>query len=340
MTRLFVVVAVVALAAAVAAFTLPTESELKAEFVKFVHKYEKTTYGAEEMSKRFQIFRDNVVRIQLYNRLYNTDIMAINKFADLAPHEFRAAYLMPKRTPQQMRGDVKAEYADFDASTAPDAIDWRTLGAVTPVKNQGSCGSCWAFSATGNVEGQWFRSTKKLVSLSEQQLVDCDKECVTWQGQESCDAGCNGGLMWAAYQHIIKNGGIDTEQSYKYEGYDGTCRFKNATIGAKIKSWKFLPTDEAKLAAAVATDGPVAVAVNADLLQFYSTGVIKTDSSECDPEALDHGVLIVGYGTASGTPYWIVKNSWGNWGEKGYFRIQRGVNACGIASFPSSAYVN
>jgi cathepsin F len=342
MVRLAVAVVVVALAAAVAAFTLPTETELKAEFVKFVHKYEKTTYGGEEMNKRFQIFKDNYIRIQLYNKLYNTDVMEINRFADLTPQEFRSYYLMKKKTAAQMRGELPFEPAQqYNVSAAPISIDWRTLGAVTPVKNQASCGSCWAFSATGNIEGQWFKSTKKLVSLSEQQLVDCDKECVTWQGQKSCDDGCNGGLMWAAYNYAIKSGGLESETTYRYQGYDGTCRFKKQNVVATIKSWKFLPTNEDQLAAAVAQDGPVAVAINADLLQFYGKGIIKTDASQCDPDALDHGVLIVGYGVEGNTPYWIVKNSWAtSWGEKGYFRIQRGTNACGIASVPSSAYVN
>jgi cathepsin F len=197
----------------------------------------------------------------------------------------------------------------------------------------------WAFSTTGNVEGVHFKATKQLVSLSEQQLVDCDKECITWKGEESCDAGCNGGLMMSAYQYIIKNGGIDTEASYKYEAYDNKCRFKNSTIGAKISSWKYLPTDEDQLTAAVAEVGPVAVAINAELLQFYGSGIIKSVGS-CDPDALDHGVLIVGFGTSNGTPYWLVKNSWSTgWGERGYFRIIRGKNACGIASVPSTSVV-
>jgi len=341
MARLIVAVVVVALAVAVAAYKLPTEAELKAEFVKFVHKHEKTTYGADEMNKRFQIFKENYLRVELYNKLYNTDVMEVNRFSDMTTKEFRAFYTMKKQTAAQMRAGMKFEPTQrFNVSAAPTSIDWRQLGAVTGVKNQASCGSCWAFSATGNIEGQWYKHSKQLVSLSEQQLVDCDQECVTWQGQESCDDGCNGGLMWSAYNHVIKNKGIDTEASYRYEARDGTCRFKKDSIGATISSWKFLPTDETQLAAAVATDGPVAVAINADLLQFYGKGIIKTDSDECDPDALDHGVLIVGYGTEAGTDFWLVKNSWGtSWGEKGYFRIQRGNNACGIASVPSSAYV-
>jgi len=340
--RVLVAVVAVALVAAVAAFKLPADEEIKAEFIKFAHKYDKVTYGAEEFGKRFQIFKDNYIRAQLHNKLYNTDVMGVTKFSDLTPQEFREKYLMKKKTAAQMRGEMNAEpAATYNADAAPANIDWRQLGAVTPVKNQGSCGSCWAFSATGNIEGQWFRKTQKLVSLSEQQLVDCDHECIEFEGEESCDSGCNGGLMWTAYNYIIKNGGIDTEESYRYEGYDGKCRFKNTTIGAQIKSWKFLPTDEAQLAAAVAADGPVAVAINADLLQFYGSGIIKASKSSCDPDSLDHGVLIVGYGTQGSQDYWIVKNSWARgWGESGYFRIQRGNNACGIASVPSSAYVN
>jgi C1A family cysteine protease len=141
-----IMVVLMAILAIAAAYTLPTDEQIKAQFVKFAHKYEKTTYGAEEFGKRFQIFKDNVLRIELYNQLYKDDIMTINKFADLTPEEFRARYLMPKKTAAQMRAEVKATPAEYyNPKNAPSEIDWVKLGAVTPVKNQGSCGSWYVY---------------------------------------------------------------------------------------------------------------------------------------------------------------------------------------------------
>jgi len=347
MVRLFVAVAIIALAAVVAAYKLPTEAEIKAEFVKFVHKHEKTTYGAQEIEKRFQIFKDNFVRIQLYNRLYNTDIMEVNKFADLTPQEFRAAYLMPKKTVAQMKGEfVGTEPATaYNTKDAPTSIDWRTLGAVTPVKNQGSCGSCWAFSTTGNVEGQWFLANKTngspILGLSEQNLVDCDHQCTMYENQQSCDAGCNGGLQPNAYSYIIKNGGIDTESSYPYEGYDDTCRYNAANRGAQIRNWTFISTNEQQMATYCAEHGPLAIAADAEEWQFYIWGVFE---GPCGT-SLDHGILIVGYGTETdelgfSIDYWIVKNSWGaDWGLDGYLWIIRGVGECGLNTYVTSSIV-
>jgi len=181
-----------------------------------------------------------------------------------------------------------------------------------------------------------FIKNKKLVSLSEQNLVDCDHECVEFEGEKSCDQGCNGGLMWAAFQYVQKSGGIETEGDYPYEGYDEKCKWKKEKGAVTVTGWKKLPTTEDELAAAVAVNGPVSVAINADPVQYYSSGIIS--GRGCDPKSLDHGVLIVGYGEEKGKKYWIVKNSWGSdWGEEGYFRIARGVNACGIASVPTTA---
>ena len=166
--------------------------------------------------------------------------------------------------------------------------------------------------------GQWFLKTKKLVSLSEQQLVDCDHHCVTFENQQSCDDGCNGGLMWSAYQYIIQVGGITSEDSYPYYAESYKCTVKPSSFVAKISNWTMLPTNETEIAAFLAANGPVAVAMNADFLQNYNSGI--ADPAYCDPTNLDHGVLIVGYGVETfwfGQPeaYWRVKNSWGyDWG--------------------------
>jgi C1A family cysteine protease len=212
------------------------------------------------------------------------------------------------------------------APTTP--VDWRKKNAVTPVKNQGQCGSCWAFSTTGSVEGAWALANNTLVSLSEQQLMDCS----TAQGNQ----GCNGGLMDNAFTWIISNGGITGESDDAYLGAAGTCP-TGAPVRAKITAFKDIPVGDENSLQAAATLGPVSIAIEADqpAFQFYSGGVL--DDASCGT-TLDHGVLIVGFGTdsASNKPYWIVKNSWGaSWGEQGYIRMVRNKNQCGLAQSAS-----
>lgn len=206
--------------------------------------------------------------------------------------------------------------------TLPESIDWRSKGAVTPVKNQGFCGSCWAFSAVGAMEGQHFLKTKKLVSLSEQNLVDCSPK----------DTGCHGGNMDNAFEYVIKNNGIDTENGYPYEARDGKCRYVPTKVGATFSNYIHLPFgNEATLQEAVATSGPVAVGIDAgnELFHNYKEGIFDPD--DCTRN-LDHGVLVVGYGTENGKDYWLVKNSWGHhWGIDGYIKMARNKNLCGIA---------
>jgi len=214
------------------------------------------------------------------------------------------------------------------AQNLPTSIDWSQKGAVTPIKNQGQCGSCWAFSTTGSLEGIYAITTGTLDSFSEQQLVDCS--------DSFGNMGCDGGLMDQAFQYVEANG-IELESTYPYKGVDGKCQYKAASTIFKIDNYTDVtPKDNDALQAAVAGQ-PVSIAIDAENIMFYSSGIF--DNKNCG-DSLDHGVLIVGYGTANSTDFWKVKNSWGaSWGEEGYIRFIRvsgQVEAiCGLNLEPS-----
>ncbi|KAJ4959829.1 hypothetical protein NE237_019739 [Protea cynaroides] len=282
-----------------------------------------------EKQKRFNVFKENVNYIHHFNKEDHSYKLSLNKFADMTNHEFTSTYAGSKvRHHSMLRGPSTATggfmYENFE--NVPTSIDWRTKGAVTPIKDQGQCGSCWAFSTVVGVEGINQIKTKKLVSLSEQELIDCDT---------SKNQGCNGGLMDYAYQFVQKNG-LTEEKSYPYTAQDGTCdKLKTRTPAVKINGHHDVPAYNEKALMKAVANQPVSVAIEASGygFQFYSKGVF---SGSCGTQ-LDHGVAIVGYGTElDGMKYWIVKNSWGSsWGEKGYIRMQRSIKAkhglCGIA---------
>jgi len=287
---------------------------------------------------RLKIYMENKAKIARHNAAAHAGqksyFLKMNNYGDLLHHEFTGAMngydYAAKVQLRSIADPDKVTWIAPENVDLPESVDWRAKGAVTPVKNQGQCGSCWAFSTTGSLEGQHFRKTGKLLSLSEQNLVDCSHH---WGNN-----GCNGGLMDNAFRYIKANGGVDTEASYPYEGHEDTCHFSRRDVGETDKGFvDITPGDEIGLQKAVATVGPVSVAIDAahESFQFYSHGVY--DEPECDPEGLDHGVLVVGYGTLDGQDYWLVKNSWSeHWGDQGYIRMSRNKdNQCGIASCAS-----
>jgi len=290
----------------------------------WVNKFEKD-FPLDEVFERFATFKDNFLKIEAHNAGTHSYSMALNEFADLTADEFKSMYYGLKQTGAASQSAGTFE-APFGYQEQADGVDWRTKDAVTPVKNQAQCGSCWAFSTTGSIESAHAIATGSLVSLSEQQLVDC--------AGSYGNAGCNGGLMDSAFSYVKSNGGLCTEESYPYTARNGLCK-KTCTPVTTITGYKDVSHSTASLAAAV-DQGPVSVAIEADQssFQFYSGGVM---SGNCGRQ-LDHGVLAVGYGTEGTSDYWIVKNSWGaSWGEQGYIRLSKGSDQCGIydsASFP------
>jgi len=290
-------------------------------------------YSDGEEHVRRAVWESNLKKVQDHNLQadlgVHTFYLGMNKFADLTVTEF--AKMMNGYNATMSGSRRQGQTFTFDPlQDLPDTVDWRDKGYVTPIKDQGQCGSCWSFSATGSLEGQHFKATGKLVSLSEQNLVDCS----TAQG----NMGCNGGLMDQAFDYIKVNNGIDTEDSYMYEAKDGTCRFKAADVGATDTGYTDITTkDENALQQAVATVGPISVAIDAShaSFQLYKSGIYN--ELFCSQTRLDHGVLAVGYGADSGKDYWLVKNSWGTgWGDQGYIKMTRNKrNQCGIATASS-----
>ncbi|MBA0805525.1 hypothetical protein Gohar_005034 [Gossypium harknessii] len=287
----------------------------------------------EEKQKRFNVFKENLKHIHKVNQMDKPYKLKLNKYADMTNHEFmstrssKVSHYRMLHGPRQMT-DFRHDKTD----NLPPSIDWRTKGAVTGIKDQGKCGSCWAFSTVVAVEGINKIKTGELVTLSEQELVDCDKE----------NQGCEGGLMEQAFQFIKQSDGITTENYYPYRAKDESCDSSklNGPV-VIIDGYEMVPEKDEKALMKAVANQPVSIAIDAGGtdLQFYSEGFFIGD---CGTE-LNHGVAVVGYGaTLDGTKYWIVKNSWGeDWGEKGYIRMKRDVDAeeglCGLtleASYP------
>ncbi|KAK4274808.1 hypothetical protein QN277_017981 [Acacia crassicarpa] len=308
-------------------------------FESWCKQHGKTYSSEEEKLYRFKVFEDNHAFVSNHNQMGNSSYtLSLNAFADLTSHEFKVSRL--GLSPALLRFDHRTlqQPDDIPLESLPSQVDWRKQGAVTQVKDQGSCGACWSFSATGAIEGINKIVTGSLVSLSEQELVDCDR---------TYNSGCEGGLMDYAFQFVVDNNGIDTEEDYPYRGRDGSCiKDKLNRRFVTIDGYTDVPpNDEKQLQKAVVTQ-PVSVGICGSdrAFQLYSEGIF---SGPCST-SLDHAVLIVGYGSENGEDYWIVKNSWGtSWGMNGYMHMQRNTGnsqgLCGInslASYPTKSSPN
>jgi cathepsin F len=324
---LFVLVAIACVASA-SQFAVSDEIA-QPQFEAFMRKFERTYAGVEAVH-RYKIFKANLARAAELNVLDKGAHHGVTRFMDLTPEEFETSYLMNPIAASAIESlEEKRVALSSKPGDIPTSFDWRTKNAVTAVKNQAQCGSCWAFSATETIESAWFLAGNSLPTLGPQQLVDCDQECCQYDDQQVCDSGCEGGLPWNAYEYVIKFGGMDTELSYPYEAVDGSCRANTKNIAAKISNWTALTTDEDQIAADLFAHGPVSVAMNAGWLQTYIGGI--SDPIFCDPKKLDHAIQLVGYGVEGSKEFWIVRNSWGaSWGEAGFFRLIKGKGKCGI----------
>jgi len=330
MKIILLLLATYCIALAAATTIADVDKKTLAEVSQWIKKYNKK-YQPSEIATRLANFKATLDRVSNKNAAAAAEsrVWGLNKYADLSSKEFEEAVLMKRRTPRRVTaGDVPAADA-----TPPAELDWRTRGAVTPVKNQEQCGSCWAFSATENIESMWIRAgkaTNSTLALSPQQIVDCD----------TFDGGCEGGDPTNAFSYVIQQGGLDSEASYPYTAEDGTCKFQQQDVVAKISNWTYATSwfDETTLQANLAKWGPLSICVDASYWQDYVSGVMG--GWQCSwYNTLDHCVQLVGYNTTAYTPFWIVRNSWGtDWGEEGYIRLEMWENTCGLTNEATTSF--
>ena len=302
------------------------------KFIDYFTEYNRYYNSFTEVTDRFNIFHDNLYFINDHNANANSSFtLGINQFTDMTNQEFKDRFVNGLGA---VVGSTSCKSFSSTASGAPSSIDWRAKGAVTSVKDQGQCGSCWTFSATGAIEGAWAIAKGKLIDFSEEELVEC-------AGLKYGSMGCNGGQMDGAFKYVIENGQC-TLSSYPYTsgtGQSGSCKTSCTPVATLSSCSDVTPNDQISLKGAVAKQ-PVSIAIEADTRYFqsYSSGIL--DSTSCGTN-LDHGVLIVGYGEQNGMKYWNVKNSWSSsWGDNGYVKILRSDSTndkgiCGIAMQPS-----
>ncbi|KAK8942828.1 hypothetical protein KSP39_PZI009196 [Platanthera zijinensis] len=335
---LVVVGAFAASAASASRIILPGTTPSSAQrYQQWMAQHGKAYKDAAEKAHRFEIFKSNMEHVERFNAGKHKYWLGLNQFSDLTNDEFVGLYTGYKRPASKFNSPKTSfRYENVSVAAVAATVDWRKRGAVTPVKNQGQCESCWAFSAVAATEGINKIKRGKLVSLSEQELVDCDVN-----GE---DDGCKGGYMEDAFKFIINNGGIDTERNYPYDAAAGSCNSKKeADRAVDITGFEIVPENSESALLKAVSGQPVSVSVDAGgNFQHYKGGIF---AGPCGTK-LNHGVTVVGYDAdEDGTKYWLVKNSWGTgWGEKGYIRMERGIDGvkglCGIAMDASYPTIN
>jgi len=294
-------------------------------FQKWMSKYNKT-YTAFEYELRHKNFLASLERVALKNKRSHGTVYGLNKFSDMSPVEFQNTILMKKTIPRSGTRPLSKPNRTPSPVGLPATFDWRENGAVTAVKDQGQCGSCWAFSVTENVESVWIlggKSTNSTLNLSPQQIVDCD----------TTDLGCEGGDSTTAFDYLISAGGQEPISQYPYTAMDGNCKFKSQYVQAKISNWQYATEfwQEDEMQTNLVAWAPLSVCLDASQWQDYTSGVMTWEECDWIP-VLDHCVQLVGYDDTASDPYWIVRNSWGtDWGINGYIYIEKGYDACGIA---------
>ena len=311
-------------------------TEHEASFQLYKQRFHKQ-YSAAEERQRFAAFSASLERVAASGNPSH----GLTKFSDMTPEEFKRIYATRGKggaladNAQRWNGQCTScarfpELKDVEV-TDINAFDWRTKGAVTPVKNQGSCGSCWSFATTGDIEGTWFLAGNTLTSLSEQQLVSCDHT----------SSGCNGGMQEYAFTWIVRNGGVAAEADYPYVSGSGShhaCETGHKSVANITKYYQVSggtpsgPTNESNIVEQLVKAGPITTSIDSTPMQDYASGIDNPHNCQAKWNSLDHAVLFVGFGTENGVDYWVIKNSWAkDWGEEGYYRIVRGENKCGIA---------
>jgi len=314
--------------------SLTPPQEISHPFDIFVSQHKKVYKDKQEYEYRRTIFENNMKYIEQHNSKKGVTFqMAMNHLGDFTLDEVRGLLYPKQNVDRSLVNAGATKYHQNSGSVLPNEVDWVKEGAVTRVKDQGVCGSCWTFGTTGSIEGAYFVKYHKLVSLSEQQIVDC-----AWGEWVVGNSGCDGGFTGPAYEWIIENGGIALEETYKYLMMDHWCNAYDKSSGVALTGYVNVTSgSEEDLQDAIASAGPVAVAIDAShpSLTFYSSGIYYEPDCKNDINDLDHEVLAVGYGTnKEGQDYWLVKNSWStHWGNKGYVKMARNKNNnCGIAT--------
>jgi len=325
----FVVVSVLVLCISVIFAEIDKDS---IAFAKFMKKYNKHYSSEEEFNHRFANFKASLVRSTEKDKKSKKADYGITKFSDLSPEEFRTTVLMKKPIIPDTKPKTNVLRPKVQAT--PSFFDWREKGAVTAVKDQGQCGSCWAFSVTENIESMWILAGKanNTINLSPQQIVDCD----------TSDDGCEGGNPPTAYDYVISAGGMEPIVDYPYTAEDGNCNFNSGDVVAKISNWQWATEtySETDIQQNMLSWGPLSICVDAEAWQDYEGGVMTWE--ECAwINVLDHCVDLIGYNaTDTSNSYWIVRNSWNtNWGVEGYIYLEMWEDTCGLTHEASSAIV-